>query len=283
MTTRAAFTNYLSDILPLGRFWEGPPAERFIDGTAGAFEELVILLCNLDRETAPFFAQRPVLIQWLDYLRRVDCVATPVDTEDLRDRVLALLGAESSAFPAGLRATVQGYLPFVEIQDDLPLSVLGFSATSAGAPLYIIPAPLDPHGAIVEVWFTPVIDSEALVLCVVRPFAPAVSVIRPVSPSAVFSHPVPASHLAGSIALHWDEMRSVSDLHIERRPLIGAPIEIVDVLDIAQKDIKTMDELFPLLGPGTSITGQVIEASFQRTWAGQTSQLLLPNIITHLA
>jgi hypothetical protein len=273
------FAAFLRTLLPRGNFWRGPPAERFVDGIVAALGPVAAEIRSLPDTVAPFLAERPILLQWYEYLRKIDCVATPADTEDLRTRVLALLAAASTAFPAGLEQTVLAYLPLVEIDDLLPLSVLGWS-TVADPSVFTIAAPCDPWSDVVEVWYPPLFVPVEQVLCVLRPFIPGVAVIRPVAPAALWYQPV-LTNEAGAIALHWSQMRDATELVLERRTIVGdVLLETVTIDPVNVSGRVLASDLFPLLAPATDLTGQRLIAQWARVWAGQKSTLLVDTEIS---
>lgn len=255
----SAFRSFIDDLAPKGASWQGPAYDRLLTGTVSAFDEFVDHVCTLQLKIAPFTAARPVLLQWLDYLRVVECVATPVDTEDLRARVLSLLGAESSAFIVGLERRILAYLPLVEVETLLPLSTLPFPLNS----------PLDPHEALVEVWFSAFEDSPDIIQCVAQAFTPASAIIRPVQPILTFSNPTGGDE-AGNMALQWDEMRgsdlpSTTDLFVELKD--GVTTEDSATIAIDPKDSALASDLLPLFGPTDNVGGFDLFATVTRTWA----------------
>jgi len=267
------FAAFLRTLLPRGNFWRGPAAERFVDGVVGALGPVAAEIRSLPDTVSPFLADRPILLQWYEYLRKIECVATPADTEDLRTRVLALLAAASTAFPAGLEQAALAYLPLIELDDLLPLSVLGWSTTEDPA-VFMISAPCDPWSDVVEAWYPPLLVPVEQVLCVLRPFVPGVAVIRPVAPAALWYQPVLTSE-AGAIALHWSEMRDSTELVLERRALVGdILLETVTIDPVEVSGRVLASDLFPLLSPATDLSDQRLIAQWTRTWAGQTSALL---------
>lgn len=276
MTVADDLRAFLRALLPRGSFWQGAAAERFLDGMVNAFTPTAERIQAMPGAIAPFGADRPVLLQWYDFLAKVDCVAVPVDTEELRARVLALLAAESVAFPAGLDAAVLAYLPLVELDDLLPLSILGWNPSGPPA-LYTLPAPLDPWWAVVEAWYPPTLIPEEQLLCVLRPFLPGVAVARPTPPAALWHLPAPSvpSTVASDLALHWREMRADTELVLERRLTLGLVLlesVTIDPVDVA--GVSLASDLFPLLSPGSTIGGQTFIAKWTRTWANQTSKIL---------
>jgi hypothetical protein len=267
-----AFRAFARDLLPRGAWWRGQAAERFLDGLTAALAPTLELLESLPDIVWPWEADRPILEQWHSYLEKVRCVATPALLEDLRARVLNLLRADPTVFPDGLESTILAYLPLVEINDLLPLSILGYNLP--GPPdVLTMPFALDPAWANVEIWYPSTLITREQVLCVVRPFIPGAAIARPVAPLALFHRPAPST-LAGDIALHWAAMRATTDLALERRVVIGnALLETVALLDIVDADRMLVSDLFPLLSPGTSLAGQYLRATFTRTWADTTSDL----------
>lgn len=278
MSTSDDFRAWLRTIIFRGSFWEGDPVERFLDGIVNALGPTAERIVSLPDAVAPFDADRAVLLQWYDFLAKVACVAVPAETEDLRTRVLELIAADSTAFPDGLTRAVLAYLPLLELNDLLPLSILGWN-TSGPPAVLTIPAPLDPWWAIVEAWYPPTIVPEEQVICVLRPFIPGVALARPMAPSALYNVPAPST-LAGKIALHWREMRADTELVLERRTTLGGALietETIDPVDVKAREL--ISDLFPLLNAASNLSGQTLIAKWTRTWAGQTSKLLADTVL----
>lgn len=254
-----AYRSLIRDYLPAGTFWRGAAAERFVDGLVQASAPLMQFIATLYLEVWPFDAQRPMLEQWYDYLYPDSCLPIPVDTEDLRDRVLLAIASPDVGSPDGLAARINAELKLVEV-DDLPGPSI--------VPLEV-PSPIDGAAQVVEIWYAPTIDNAATVMCVGRTYAPASAIVRPVTPIAHFRQPT-AGQDAADTALHWHEMRSVSQIFLQRFTTFGPTLQETTTFTITQDtDAKTMDELFPLLGPASSLAGQFVEATFRRTWNEQ--------------
>lgn len=277
MTIQDDFRTFLRTLLFRGSWWEGDAVERFLDGIVRAFGDTVERIWTLPDAVAPFNAERPVLEQWYEYLAVVDCVAIPSDTEDLRTRVLALLAAESTAFFDGLERTVLAYLPLIEINDLLPISALGWNTSGDPAAL-VPPFPCDPWADVVEAWYPLDFVPREQVVCVLRPFIPGVAVVRPVAPSALF-YGDPDSVFAGDWSLQWSEMRSSTELVLERRDTgTDNLLETVTVDPVEVSGIKLISDLFPLLSAASSLAGQYVSAAWTRTYSGVVLSPISPTI-----
>jgi hypothetical protein len=183
----------IRDYLPAGPFWRDAEAEKFVRGLARGVAGTAQLVDGLRDAIFPATADRPVLLQWWEFLR-ADCTDTPTDTEVLRARVLAILGAAPAYTFSGLAALVGSYFPTAELRHNLTLSSIPAS----------VPFPVDPNGRVLEIWYSPLLEDLAQMQCLIRQFAQAVDVLRFVAPdSQIVDGPLPGTDLA----IHWQHGR----------------------------------------------------------------------------
>lgn len=252
-----AFAGVVAGISPVGVFWSGPAADRFRAGIVEAMRGVVEFLCTLHTQMTPMSTEhREVLQQWLDYLSRVDCVVQPTDLEELRALVVALLGASSSIFTAGLSEQILAYLPLVVVHDDRPVSLVPLE----------IPAPVDGGRATIAIWYSALEDNDPLTIdCVGRALAPAVSTIRLVTPGLVFYNQSGGS-LAGDLTLFWREMTASNKVAVE---LYNGAV-LVDSGLIAGVDEGEFlaSDVLSSTPAGTNVSGYRLDVVAEVTWAG---------------
>jgi hypothetical protein len=200
MKTR--LVEFLRALLPDGVFWRMTATERYLQALAAAVEPLAQSVQDLAREIVPSTAGRDVLLQWWESVRS-QCVGTPIDTEELREKVIAALGASPGHTPAGLQSLLDAALTSVEMSESLPVSNVPGD----------VPMDVEPTGRIIELWHMPLIDHAETVRCVARGYAPAGDELRIVAPDATFQT---VGELANQQALAWKFARDPMDLVIRR-------------------------------------------------------------------
>jgi hypothetical protein len=193
---------FLRALLPDGAFWRLPATERYLQALAAAVEPLAQRIHGLASEIIPSTADRAVLLQWWEAVRS-GCVATPVDTEELREKVLSALGASPAHTPAGLQSLLDAALTAVELSESLPVSNVPGD----------VPMSIEPTGRILELWYMPLIEQPEAVRCVARGYAPAGDELRLVAPDARFGK---VGELADEQAIFWRFARAPMDLVITR-------------------------------------------------------------------
>lgn len=267
LTFTDAYRSYLRAHLPAGTFWTGTAADRFVEALVQASSPLVQFVARLYLDVWPFDALRPMLEDWHEYLYPESCLPIPADDQDLRDKVLLALSAVDVGTPDGMTLRILAEVPLVEV-DDLPgPSIVPLS----------LPASIDDAAQTVEIWYVPGLHDLSTLLCVGRQYAPATAIIRAVTSVGEFRAVAPATE-AQHVALHWADMRPVSEVVVERFLLLGGLLESATVAITNEVDAMTLDELFPSLGPTSAIGGQRFEATFRRTWQGQGPIAILPLI-----
>lgn len=243
----ARLKNFVESLLPDGPFWRDAAAARFVAALASAWYPLAEFLDNLPAGIDPATADRRVLLQWWQYLR-AECLATPVDTEVLRETVIRLLAADAVDTPAGLRAMVQAFLPMVDVEDALSVSTLPAS----------LPVALEATGRILQVWHSPLIYPAELVRCVVQRYQRAGDALRLIIPTSQFQM---TGTNAGQVGIFWQYQRD-SDLHAELYDDTNALFASED-LAVSESASLLASTLFSL--PALSdIAGFRIELAFRR-------------------
>lgn len=267
VTFTDAYRSFLRDSLPRGAWWQGPAADRAVEAFVQASSPLVEFLCTLYLKIWPFDADVAVLNQWYDYLFPDSCISRPTTESGLRDAILAALAAQDVSSASGLIDRIVGDLKFVEV-DDLP----GVSSL----PLEL-PSPLDAASQVVEIWYAPTQYIRAIVECVGRRYSPATAVVRPVTPVLYYRAPGSPTQ-AQDIAVHWAELRPVSDILVQRFLLLGGLLETNTYSVTDEQGAATLDQLFPGLNAADDITAQRFEATARRDWYDQGKTVVLPTV-----
>lgn len=258
---------FVRGMLPSGPFWSQPgeqedAAERFVRSVSAAFigtgsvldtpaqPGVVDFVCTLDAIIDPARTPyRSVLLQYYEYLQIPECTPIPADLEELRAIVVQANSARPVYTPSGLKSWIESQLPLVEVNESLPLAVLPFE----------VPKVDDGWWAVVEIWYTPFLNSAENILCVARPVVQGSNDIRLVQPQAFWSLGVPQgpSIVASEVALLWDEQRPTSTFIMERFDAGMLLLEIAILSPVLTKDVMTGDQIFPLLGPSTVVSTEI--------------------------
>lgn len=262
--------------LPEGSFWDQPggqreAADRFATAIGRAMVGSGVLLGT---DTAPGIASfmacldqlmnpattpyRSVLLQWYDYLAIPTCTPIPDDLEELRSIVVGANTAIPVNTPSGLRSWVNAQLPFVEVSESLPLLY----------PPFPVPAIADGWWAVVEIWYSPLIDVAETVLCVSRPVVRGSNDIRLVYPDAVWSvTPAAFPVVRGDeVALLWTEQRAATAITAKRFDLGMVELESVVLPSVDAFDSMTSSDIFPLVNDATDVHDQIWTATAERVF-----------------
>jgi len=233
MSILATLEQFISDLLPDGFFWRGEAAERFVRALARAWQTPGDFVGDLRDAIYPGTCGYDVLVQWWDFLRGdLACVAIPTDIEDLRERVLALLSAADAGTPAGLRVVIQSYLPYVDVYESLPVSWIPST----------VPFDVEPTGRVLEVWYSPLINTEASVRCVVEAFKAAADALRLVSPTLTWGTSGP---IASENLIRWTYVDGTARLYVERALLASEPFtENATYVVTARSGTVALDAVF---------------------------------------
>lgn len=280
--------NQIRQYLPSGAFWDQPgvqrdAANRFVNAVAdamlgdgsvigdtptnpGLVEFISCLNIYMRPETTPY---RSVLLQWYEYLAIPSCVAIPEDLEDLRAIVVGAATSASVNTPDGLRSWINATLPTVEVSESLPLLLVPVVA----------PSPGDGWWAVVEIWFSPLLDDAETVLCVARPVVRGSNDIRLVSPNALWTvnSSNPPVVRGDEVALTWSAQRADTDLKVQRFSGI-IELEAVILPSVTPDDGIIGSDLFPLVGPATDVQGEQWTLTANRTYSPGTLQTLVESV-----
>jgi hypothetical protein len=250
MATFDTLREVVRDLLPSGPFWLSEAVASYVEALASAFVEIVDFIESLPDTINPLTAARAVLVDWWEYIRST-CSATPTDTEDLRERVLAALAAPLSYTFQGLQAVVSANVPGTVVLRELPaLSEVPFD----------VPADVNEHARILEVWFSPLLTSEAQLRCVLGAFAQAADALRLVSPDATL-HVVDTQ--ADEQAFRWVHAYAPADLAIERvRGDTGAVSNTLYELD-EENAAATLATILAVVG-STYLSGDALSWHVER-------------------
>jgi hypothetical protein len=245
---------FLRALLPDGEFWRMAATERYVQALAAAVQPLAELIEDLPRAIMPNNAGRAVLLQWWEAVRS-PCVATPVDTEELRGKVVAALGAEPAHTPAGLQALLDAGLNFVELDESLPVSSVPGD----------VPMDIEPTGRILRIWYSQLIDSESIVRCVARGYAPAGDELLLVHPDALLLNVVGPN--ANQSALAWQFARGDSDLVVTKMLGNGTGTSSTVTTALDETGAATVATLMGI-SSGTNVAGDLLSWKMQRDIGG---------------
>ena len=254
MTVRARIENLVRELLPPGRFWEGPEAERLVAGIAGALFTPATTIDGLFDAIQPETASIPVLRQYYDYLRgSLDCVAIPSDEEDLRAAVVQLFRAEFAASAAGMAAMIKGFLPLVEIRESQETSTLPKT----------LPLVLEPTGRIYEIWYPSLQNSASQVECVARRYMRDGDALRMVTPNAEL---VVTGSTAAETLFTWVHGIPAT-LVVERALTEGGPtVEQASLAVATDSGTVSLSDLFTGLEPADNANAIKLRWWFERDY-----------------
>ena len=261
MTVRARIENLVRELLPPGRFWEGPEAERLVAGIAGALSTPATTIDGLFDAIQPETASVPVLRQYYDYLRgSLDCVATPTDEDDLRAAVVQLFRAEFAASAAGMAAMIKGFLPLVEIRESQETSTLPKT----------LPLVLEPTGRIYEIWYPSLQNSASQVECVARRYMRDGDALRMVTPNAEL---VVTGSTAAETLFTWVHGIPAT-LVVERALTEGGPtVEQASLAVATDSGTVSLSDLFAGLEPADNANAIELRWWFERDYGDGPIQI----------
>lgn len=250
MATLDTLREVVRDLLPSGHFWLSEAVSSYVEAMAASFVEIVDFIEALPDTINPLTAARAVLVDWWEYVRST-CSATPTDTEELRDRVLAALAAPLSYTFQGLQAVVSANVPGTVVLRELPsLSEVPFD----------VPSDVNEHARILEVWFSPLLTNEAQLRCVLGDFAQAADALRLVSPDTTL-HAL--GTLASQAAFRWVHAFAPADIAVDRvNGATGASSSILYSLD-QEDSAETLATVLSIAG-GTDLAEDWLSWSMER-------------------
>lgn len=275
-TALGTIETVVREYLPDGAFWQQPGVQldaldRWVravglafhgtgailgtDDAPGLVEFMSCLNVFMLPATTPF---RSVLLQYYEYLQIPTCTPIPNDLEELRAIVVGAATASAVNTPAGLRSWINAQLPLVEVSESLPLFV----------PPLVPPVPADGWWAVVEIWYSPLLNNADIILCVSRPVVRASNDIRLVFSKAVWSVTPSAFPvvLASEVALLWSEQRSSTDLVVKRFTLLMAELESVTLTAVTPADSVLGNDIFPLIDGTHDAHDEIWTVSATRTF-----------------
>lgn len=187
--------NLVRSFMPDGFFWRGEAGDRFVEAMANSWADSVQFIADLTAAIDPARTpHRSVLLQYWAYFDN-DCIAIPIDTEELRTLVLAFLSIRAIETPAGQEAFIEGLLPLAEFAESLPVSWIPAD----------VPFLVEPTGRVIQIWYPPLIYPAEYINCIARPVTQAADAIQHATPGGVVVSVYP--HLVQDVGVHWHFVR----------------------------------------------------------------------------
>ena len=177
---------FIRDVLPRGPIWSSAKSLAVLDSLADAFQTEVDFLQGLPEAIDPRTCSFAILQQWAEFYKVPPRCFPPItDEAELRIKVLDRIRGPYIGTPDGLQSAINSWFDLVEIRDQLrrpllvPISFPGFSliyAVNLEQQNFFVP--MVPsfkvvgtnEVAVLEVWYSPLLDNGELIRCFLQEF-----------------------------------------------------------------------------------------------------------------